>query len=234
MTKDVLAQEVIHALAEAVQRGGRSLSAVPGLLRRLIDEGLWQERNVNGETVNFNKSEFRAFVEADYPVGLSTTLDTLEALCSHEPKVLDYIAQARIGKAGRPIGSTNEASKKVDAQGNVTDKTAYNISSKSPKTRSGQGTSSSEAFNRLRTEAYDIDRSTGEITGIKNEQVRKLYEDVLEKRKTPNAAAVEAGFRPPKIAVRLDNMHSAARTLAGQLTTEQLKELIEELQRHIQ
>lgn len=221
MSKDVLAQEVIHALAEAVQRGGRSLSAVPGLLRRLIDEGLWQERNINNELVKFNKSEFRSFVEADYPIGLSTTLETLEALCGHEPKVMDFIAQARQGKVGRPIGSTNG---KVNAQGNLTEENGYNVTSKK---RFGKGNSASEAFNRLRSEAYHIDRATGEILSVKNDQIRQLYDDVLEGRKKPNAAAVEAGFRSPKVAVRLDNMQSAARTLAGRLDDNQLDELID-------
>lgn len=227
MTNNVLAQEVIQALAEAVQRGGRSLSAVPGLLRRLIDEGLWQERSVNGEPIHFNKNDFRTFVEADYPIGLSTTLETLEALSRHEPKVLDYIAQAKVGKPGGQIGNTNRSSKTVNSQGEVIETNGYNIT-----TRKAKGTSISEAFNRLRTEAYDIDKATGEILGVKNEQVRQLYEDVLEGRKKPNAAAVEAGFRPPKVAVRLDNMHLAARTLASKLTSDQIAELIAELEKH--
>lgn len=223
MTKDLLAQEVIHALAEAVQRGGRSLSSVPGLLRRLIDEGLWQERNINNELVKFNKNEFRSFVEADYPVGLSTTLETLEALCGHEPKVMDFIARARQGKVGRPIGSTGG---KVDAQGNVTGKIDYIVINNNGSKRKDRGNTAAEAINRLRSNAYEIDRSTGEIIGVKNERVRQLYDDVLEGRKKPNAAAVEAGFRPPKVAVRLDNMRSTASTLAQRLNADQIDELI--------
>lgn len=219
MTKDLLAQEVIHALAEAVQRGGRSLSSVPGLLRRLIDEGLWQERNINNELVKFNKNEFRSFVEADYPVGLSTTLETLEALCGHEPKVMDFIARARQGKVGRPIGSTGG---KVDAQGNLLVKMSGNTRD-FPDSKMNNA---SYAINRLRSNAYEIDRSTGEIIGVKNERVRQLYDDVLEGRKKPNAAAVEAGFRPPKVAVRLDNMRSTASTLAQRLNADQIDELI--------
>ena len=125
---------------------------------------------------------------------------------------MDFIAQAKQGKVGRPIGSTNEGSRRVDARGHVVDKIGDSITNKR---RPDHGsTSSSEARNRLRSEAFNIDRSTGEILGVKNPQVRQLYEDVLNRGKSPNAAAVEAGFRSPKVAVRLDDMHSAAQTLA--------------------
>ncbi len=229
MANDVLAQEIIHALAEAVLRGGHSLQSVPGLLRRLIDEGLWQERNINGELVHFDKKEFRAFVEAKYPVGLSTTLETLEALCGHEPKVLDFIGQAKKGKPGRPIGSTNAGKTTVDARGHVVETNGVYYTPFPHKSGAAKGTSAERARNQLREHAYDIDRETGDILGVKNERVRQLYEDVLEGRKKPNRAAIEAGFRAPRIAVRLDDMQSAADTLAAQLTIEQLDELIARL-----
>ncbi len=237
MSQEVLAQEIIHSLAEAVQRGGRSLAAVPGLLRRLIDEGLWLKRSVNGERVKFNKTEFRSFVEADYPVGLSTTLETLEALCGHEPKVMDFIARAKQGKPGGQIGNTNAAKRRIDAQGHVVEageqideQAEIETNSSNTTIRNDRDTVAGK-LNRLRTSAYNIDRETGEITGVKNERIRQLYDDVLEGRKAPNAAAVEAGFRSPKVAVRLDDMRSAARTLAARLDAEQIDDLIIELDR---
>lgn len=54
----------------------------------------------------------------------------------------------------------------------------------------------------------------------------ELAERVIKGEIAPNAAAVEAGFRSPKVAVRLDSMESAARTLANRLTAHELDELI--------
>lgn len=163
-----------------------------------------------------------AAIEAANPVGLSTSLDTLEALCGHEPRVLDYIAQAKQGIEGRPIGTVNNSKKQVNSQGEVGHKTSGSAASL---TRNTVATT----FNRLRTEAYDIDRETGEIRGVKDERIRQLYEDVLEKRIAPNAAAIEAGFRPRGVKVNLDNMESCARTLVQRLTPDQLDELIAQL-----
>lgn len=232
MIKDALAQEIVHGLAESVQRGGRSLGAVPGLLRRLIDEGLWQQRSVNGEVVTFNKKDFKAFVEAPYPVGISTTLETLEALCGHEPAILEFIARARQGKPGGQIGNTNAARNQVNPQGHVIETNGDNIAIRSKKRPKHGSTSASEVRNRLRSEAYEIDKETGEILAVKNEQIRVLYADVLEGRKAPNAAALEAGFTHPKVAVRLDDLRSAACTLASKLTRDEIDELISELQKH--
>lgn len=219
MSQEYRAKEVIHSLAEAIQRGGRSLSSVPSLLRCLIDEGLWQERNVEGETVRFNKNEFRSFVEAPYPVGLSATLETLEALCGHEPKVLDFIAKAKQGKPGRPIGSTNRGARRVDAQGHVVGEMVRNTNHKSKDTVS-------YAYNRLRSSAYEIDRETGEILGVKDERMRQLYDDVLEGRKSPNAAAIAAGFRKPRAGMAVDDIPSVIRAMLKRYSIEQQDEII--------
>lgn len=56
-----------------------------------------------------------------------------------------------------------------------------------------------------------------------------LAEQVMRGEKSPNAAAIEAGFRPERVAIRLDDMCSAARTLAGRLNGNQLDELIAQL-----
>lgn len=54
----------------------------------------------------------------------------------------------------------------------------------------------------------------------------ELAERVIKGEISANAAAVEAGFRPERVAVRLDNMQSAANTLASRLTNDQLDDLI--------
>ena len=95
MNRDILAQSLIEGLAKSAQRGDRALASIPGLMHRLIDENLWQRRTDDGKLVRFKKDEFRAFVEAPYPIGLSTTMLTLEALCAHDSKVMEFIEQAQ-------------------------------------------------------------------------------------------------------------------------------------------
>jgi len=56
-----------------------------------------------------------------------------------------------------------------------------------------------------------------------------LAQRVIDGGLSANAAAIEAGFTPPKISIRLDNMHAAARTLKNRLTREQREELAFEL-----
>jgi hypothetical protein len=56
-----------------------------------------------------------------------------------------------------------------------------------------------------------------------------LAEAVIKGEKSANAAAIEAGFRPPRLTVRLDDMQSCAQNLARRLSSDQLDELIAQL-----
>lgn len=57
-----------------------------------------------------------------------------------------------------------------------------------------------------------------------------LAERVVNGNLSANAAAVEAGFRPRRIALRLDNMRAIAEKLAKKLDAEQIDQLIALLQ----
>lgn len=86
---------LIDYLRSAISDGNAGLSDVPALVKRVIEENLWQERYVrqSKETISFKT--FRAFVEAAPPEGLGTNLKTLRRLCTDAPQVLDLIEQMR-------------------------------------------------------------------------------------------------------------------------------------------
>ena len=194
--------EIVHSLAEAIKRGGRSLGSVPGLLAKCISEDLWVERDVNGRIVRYDKTDFKRFVESEYPDGLSTTIETVKALCSDEPEILDFLAQANRGKVGAPIGNTN-AKKKVDARGNVGTKHGITMSSNTWEN------DASYALNRLREDRPD------------------LHHKVIAKELSPNAAMIKAGFRKNRMAVNLDNPESARDTLIKHMDKSKLNDLID-------
>lgn len=218
MTFDIR-QEVVRSLAQAVRRGGHSLDSVPALLRRVIEENMWQERQI-GEGEKITLSEFREFVETDYPEGLGTTLDTLEALCKLEPDIMDYLAQAKRGKPGRPPKTSNKSEYATDARGNVV-KTTDNISN----LRNFQhGTGAEYAYQRLRDEAYNEDGT------VKNPDVADIHKRVIAGEISPHAGMVEAGFRKRKVAVNMDDVESAARTITRYMDQDSITHLIDLLQ----
>lgn len=225
MTFDIR-QEVVRSLAQAVRRGGHSLDSVPALLRRVIEENMWQERQI-GEGEKITLSEFREFVETDYPEGLGTTLDTLEALCKLEPDIMDYLAQAKRGKVGAPLGNKNRAKSvyKTDARGNVTQIAENNsLYYNELKTSSNQGTSAEYAYQRLRDEAYNEDGT------VKNPDVADIHKRVIAGEISPHAGMVEAGFRKRKVAVNMDDVESAARTITRYMDQDSITYLIDLLQ----
>lgn len=71
------------------------------------------------------------------------------------------------------------------------------------------GNSADAALRRLRKERPD------------------LHKQVINREKTPNAAMIEAGFRPKTATIRLDKIESIATTLKKKLSKSQIKKLKE-------
>ncbi len=86
---------LVDFLRSAISDGSAGLSDVPALVKRVIEENLWQERYVrqSKETISFKT--FREFVEAAPPEGLGTNLKTLRRLSADAPNVLDLIERMR-------------------------------------------------------------------------------------------------------------------------------------------
>lgn len=85
------ADTVVDALGSALARTDRGLDTVPGLILRLINESLWQERIVQrtGEHVRF--ARFEEFVTTPPLEGLGASLVTLRRVCAGRVDVLDAL-----------------------------------------------------------------------------------------------------------------------------------------------
>ncbi len=195
MANEYEKESTIHSLAESMQRGGRSLRNVPGLLALIISEKLWLSRTINGQQIEYKPTEFKKFVEDDYPQGLNNTIQTLEALCRHEPQLMSFLAKAKAGQSGGQVGNTNASKLQVNARGRMVERkdktTVNNVNTRSDRV----GNSKSYAYNRLKSAAFDIDPETREIIGTKDQRIANLYQQVLSKKLSPNAAMIQAGFR---------------------------------------
>jgi hypothetical protein len=60
------------------------MSALPGLVRRLLDEDAWQEFDAPPPSGHTEYASFREFVEAPAPAGLGSRLGHLLALCGSD------------------------------------------------------------------------------------------------------------------------------------------------------
>lgn len=107
---------VVMALQDAVAHGGRRLDDIPGLLKRVIEEQCWVEREVRRtrEVVRF--PEFVVFVQSGPPEGLGTDLASLKRWCRDYLDVLDLIDKATIGQHGGDHGNQYTGGKMDNVQ----------------------------------------------------------------------------------------------------------------------
>ncbi len=93
MTQLLHNDTVARALAQAIADGDASLDSVPGLLRRLITENMWQARTIpeTGKLCTFER--FEDFVTTRPLDGLGTTMDVLRALCKRDEEALILLDQ---------------------------------------------------------------------------------------------------------------------------------------------
>ncbi len=86
---------LVDFLRSAISDGSAGLSDVPTLVKRVIEENLWQKRYVHQSKEAIRFETFREFVEAAPPEGLGTNLKTLRRLSADAPNVLDLIERMR-------------------------------------------------------------------------------------------------------------------------------------------
>lgn len=91
---------IIDALGTSLSYGGQALSAVPELLRRVLEEEAWREFVTKlGEHVTHER--FPDFVTAPPLAGLGATVDLLRRVVANDPITLDLLDQA----IQNPIGA---------------------------------------------------------------------------------------------------------------------------------
>lgn len=94
------AGNIINAAQQCLSRGSSTLSSLPKLIIRIIDEELWREIYIPStkETVQFDS--FVEFVTTGLPDGLGTTVELLQDLCQSNNTARSFITQAVKGKQG--------------------------------------------------------------------------------------------------------------------------------------
>ncbi|MDX2557647.1 hypothetical protein [Streptomyces stelliscabiei] len=95
---------LIDALSSTVDRGGHGLKHTPPLLRRVLEEGAWQEfETVRGEVVQH--TDFLGFVTTPPLKGLGATVDLVRRMVADDPVALDLLDRAVGGEKapGDPV-----------------------------------------------------------------------------------------------------------------------------------
>ena len=80
-------------LQSALNDGEHGLNAVPGHIKLIIKNEMWQERVVQatGEVVTFD--DFRSFINTHPPEGLGASLDMLKRMCDEDPDALRLLRE---------------------------------------------------------------------------------------------------------------------------------------------
>ena len=88
---------VIEAFYDACRSGEGGLKSVPGLLLRIINEGLWRKRRIKQtkEIVEFDK--FEDFITGMPPEGLGENPEILKKLCRDNDEAIEAL-QREFGK----------------------------------------------------------------------------------------------------------------------------------------
>jgi hypothetical protein len=112
---------VVSLLMEAMNVGEGTLREFPGLLKRVLREGMWRERYVqtNGRVASFR--QFIDFVHTPPREGLGADIPTLKRLCADDPEAIDEIDKAVLRSKGNPHSNGNNVINYVRPLGNRAD-----------------------------------------------------------------------------------------------------------------
>jgi len=180
----------VSALAEALS-SQVSLSAVPGLLKRVIKNEMWRKRIVRQTKKEIEYKRFADFIKDYPPEGLGTNFNTLMSICRFENDIeaIDLLASVETNQGCR-----------TDLE-NIDN----NVMKVGP-SEAKQGNSAAYTMRRL---AKDFPA---------------IHERVLAGELSPNKAALEAGFRQPKLQIPTDPT-AAGRYLAQRVDDAWMLEL---------
>jgi len=129
----------VSNLQSALSDGQHGLNAVPGHIKQIIQEDMWQDRivQVTGERAEYDT--FTAFVNDSPPKGLGADVDMLKRMCDNDPEALRLLREVVTDSPGGDQRS-DEAQTKND-----------NIINES-----GQGTSKDYTLDRLAREDAEL------------------------------------------------------------------------------
>jgi hypothetical protein len=195
----------VSSLAQALA-SGQSLANVPGLVKNIIKSEMWRDRIVRqtGKQATFKR--FRDFVEAYPPEGLHTTIPMLIQICTtyDDMEAVSMIAQAEAGERGNPTGNNQYTN-----SGNINN---VNVSTRQ---ETSAGNSTPYTMRRLAKDAPE------------------LHKAVVSGDLSPNAAALQAGFRRRKFQMP-DTPEAAGKYLAERVDVEWFMAMVDSYYRHIE
>jgi hypothetical protein len=100
MNQQIHNGQLVTGLMEAMLDGERNLTSIPMLVKKIIEERMWEDFYV-GRTKQFvHHDSFAHFVAAQPLEGLGVTTALLKRMCADDKGIVDLIDQAEQGKHG--------------------------------------------------------------------------------------------------------------------------------------
>jgi hypothetical protein len=187
---------VVREVISSTNDGAQVMSALPGLVRRLIDEDAWREFAAPGSGKLVCHETFTSFVRTRPPEGLGGRSSQLLALCGTDE---DLVVRVRALLLGEVPEAANHGEIGRGRSGPEGKRLSDNLF------RPGRGTRSDYLVSRLKRDNPD------------------LAARVVAGELTPSAAARQMGWRKPTINV--STPERVANSLRQHMTPEQLAEL---------
>lgn len=83
----------VSNLQMALDEGEHGLSAVPGHIKKIIEEDMWQDRIVQATGERAQYDDFTEFIADSPPDGLGTDVDMLRRMCEESPEALRLLRE---------------------------------------------------------------------------------------------------------------------------------------------
>lgn len=206
---------LVDALGSALVESEISLKQIPELLRKVLEEGAWREFETQlGKHVSYDN--FEAFVATPPLSGLGTSIDFIRRIMADDQVALALLDQTLQHSEGNHTG-TNQCN-----SGNGLNQP---ISTTTPESDISETSLIPNQSDKKR-------ERSNRILHRLQEDFPELHQQVVGKKKTLHAAAVEAKIYPARIAVNLDSPQSAATSLITNASPEFLEELRRLLNEH--
>ena len=164
----------VALLTSSVRRGSSGLHSVPGLVKQIIREDMWQKRVIEATGELVECKTFAEFVTSPPPKGVGTDVETLKRLCHEDMEALDLIDRVTVSGQGQ----------RTDLANRTTEAELHNNIMKSE--HEVQGNTRQYALRKLRKGAPE------------------LHAKVLAGEVSPHQAMIEAGFRRKTATIPLD------------------------------
>lgn len=195
----------VNSMHHALKGGTLGLREMPNLIKDAITDRIWEGWVDINTQQRYSQPDFVTFVTTPILEGLGATIDQIKALCEKDREAIDLIDQEltrKPGGANNPEGIGGKSHKEAIVN--------HNNVMNDKETKASQGNSIEYTLRRLRKDHPE------------------LHEKVINNELSPNAAAIEAGFRKKQITVTLE-VDAIVKVIKRYLAPEQITQLKEML-----